>query len=1149
MADNSSVTPTGESPEEASKRPVSKTVVLSSVAKAPPPEDAAPKAEPSAEPEKPKRLPPPLPSMTSTSDLPRPISTSIRPGGTTTVIKLPPKTGPLPQLTSLVPSDAPVPDGPKLAPPPIASPKAPKPADGKRPPPLKLGQTVPLAGDDSIFAPQPEPESPKEQAPAGWKRLEAGELPVSDGLQGIEFFSRTGKPAEEAGPFIATKADPASTPSAEVPATTKESKPADVTAKVDPPAFKPLPPPLPPPEVAKSPASEPEKPADKEPKPMRLAPPLTTEATGAGFLTGPLQAEPKRTETGPVRLPPPLPIAEAKSAAAPAPEPPKPETAKQPEAKPVRLPPPLPVQAPAVASTPVPAVQPSPVIESEPVATPAPVTKPEPIPPTETAAKIEAKPEAPPMPPPVAQTPVLTKPEAEPVLRRKRVIPLFLFPPAKRRALPPVDRSKVQPESSPTIKVEAAPAIDLRPAPVKPAGSGPRLPTRVPGAPAKAPGSTAAATPAAMAAPGKTGPSAPMTSIATAAAPEPVFTRKLEAPKRPTVVPGAPAKAPGSTAAATPAAFLKPPVTAPAPAPVSISTAPAAPVAPTLPAPAVPVALPVVAPVPAMEKLEPPAAVKLPPPLAPAKVDAVPAPTPVPAKTPAAPPELPAAAYVAPAIAAAAAGAIAEMKTAPAPVTPIAPVTAPPPLAKTSGKLELPERKILAKPKTDLAPKPDVPEAAITGPISTAADKKKTRSLTVKPRTPVNRPEPVPVKPAAGPLAATPQAARAARIRRKRIIELVVFWVIFVGGVLPGLYFEAFHFSQETRVEGQVVPPAGCTLGDEVWIVNDFTDQARGVADDLARDRAPRLQEIQEDEDHVQRAAADVSARDERVQLLQEQIQAAKDEITATIKQAHDAAQQVWDGPGAQLDAEYKDKLDALQKTIADRAASLHLQYNPDPAYASPEVWANAFRLALYQAPAGVDGTKEHDWLEDQMKAWRAFTKDVDAQETGLREQAAQIKMSPTSKVADLNSRIDDLQHQIDATITEAEPLKAELQQARSDLAAAQAAEAGLDEKYYRQLYSLPESVVITGGRLPLAPNGRFSWRHIEKDNAFAEDELEHHYWIFARAVRPDGRQFWSLDYLVVPKDHPKLITILPGSFVSTKAVLRPDLSPDEQAE
>ena len=242
--------------------------------------------------------------------------------------------------------------------------------------------------------------------------------------------------------------------------------------------------------------------------------------------------------------------------------------------------------------------------------------------------------------------------------------------------------------------------------------------------------------------------------------------------------------------------------------------------------------------------------------------------------------------------------------------------------------------------------------------------------------------------PAKAPLPLT----RAERAGKRRRVETIGFYVIFVL-VLLGLYFGGIFFSRETRVEGQVIPPSGMTLNNEAWIVNDFRDLSSGIAEDLAAERARKLQDIQEPQDHVQRAQADVAAREERIRLLMEEIQTTKDEVGTIVKQSHDATQQVWDVEGAQLDQEYEARLNQFQQTIADRAKSLKLKYQPDDSFHSPEVWANAYRLALYEVPAGVDSVKEHQWLADQMKQWRDYLKTLDDRKEQLREKAAQLKL------------------------------------------------------------------------------------------------------------------------------------------------------------
>jgi hypothetical protein len=68
-------------------------------------------------------------------------------------------------------------------------------------------------------------------------------------------------------------------------------------------------------------------------------------------------------------------------------------------------------------------------------------------------------------------------------------------------------------------------------------------------------------------------------------------------------------------------------------------------------------------------------------------------------------------------------------------------------------------------------------------------------------------------------------------------------------------------------------------------------------------------------------------------------------------------------------------------------------------------------------------------------------------------------------------------------------------------------------------------------------------------DDVFAEGENEHSYWMFCRATRADGREYWVLFNFSIEKNHKRCFLIEPTAFISTKAILRPDLSPEEQEQ
>ena len=387
---------------------------------------------------------------------------------------------------------------------------------------------------------------------------------------------------------------------------------------------------------------------------------------------------------------------------------------------------------------------------------------------------------------------------------------------------------------------------------------------------------------------------------------------------------------------------------------------------------------------------------------------------------------------------------------------------------------------------------------------------------------------------------------RAERASRRALVAGLIFYLLVLPATLAGLFFGAMYFGRDTRVEGQVIPPPGMVLSNEVWIVTDFRSLAAGLVDDFAKERAPLMQEVAERQDHVQRAQADIAAREGRIRLIQQQIDITKKQIEDVVKQSRDATQKIWDVDGAQIDDEYSSRFNALQRAIADRAKALKLNYQPDATFQSPEVWANAYRLALYQVPAGVDGAKEHQWLGDQMKAWRDFQKTLDDRKEQLRQKAAALKLEPAPKINDLNAKVDELQQRMDSAAAEEVPLKAEFVQAQADLLSGQDALASLDDKYIQQINVLPDREA-NKTRIPLMPNGRFTW--VLDPNSFGVDEKTRHFWIFSRATRPDGRQYWAMHDFNIARNQPVVMMVEPGGFMSTKAILRPDLSPEEQEQ
>jgi len=219
---------------------------------------------------------------------------------------------------------------------------------------------------------------------------------------------------------------------------------------------------------------------------------------------------------------------------------------------------------------------------------------------------------------------------------------------------------------------------------------------------------------------------------------------------------------------------------------------------------------------------------------------------------------------------------------------------------------------------------------AVVPPVALGSSSKSDDAAVKYVRLPAG-PDVAPVKKSAAKAPATPAPAakvevpltRAERAKKRRFWSTIAFWCAIFPLSIAALFFASLHFGRDTRVEGQVIPPPGMVLNDEVWIVTDFRSLASGISEDLAAERAPLRQEIQERQDHVQRATADVASREERIRLIQEEIGASKDAIDLIVKQARDATQKIWDVDGAAIDTEYTERQNQLQQAIAVPACAV----------------------------------------------------------------------------------------------------------------------------------------------------------------------------------------------------------------------------------
>ena len=189
-------------------------------------------------------------------------------------------------------------------------------------------------------------------------------------------------------------------------------------------------------------------------------------------------------------------------------------------------------------------------------------------------------------------------------------------------------------------------------------------------------------------------------------------------------------------------------------------------------------------------------------------------------------------------------------------------------------------------------------------------------------------------------------------------------------------------------------------------------------------------------------------------------------------------SQKVWTDAGAVLESEYTSKLNSLKGMIQRRAAELHLPYEPTTEFESPEIWVNAYRLALYDAPDNIDAGKERMWVEARLNEWKTYEADWNKRQADLKKEVERIQATPKDKIEDVNRRVARLNLRIEETEAEMAPIQNELDGNQKMLDQLAEQDRALDRPYYEMLLSTPDKNKLYTLHVD-KPTGQFSWRDI----------------------------------------------------------------------
>lgn len=264
-----------------------------------------------------------------------------------------------------------------------------------------------------------------------------------------------------------------------------------------------------------------------------------------------------------------------------------------------------------------------------------------------------------------------------------------------------------------------------------------------------------------------------------------------------------------------------------------------------------------------------------------------------------------------------------------------------------------------------------------------------------------------------------------------------------------------YYYMRETTLEVRVV--AGqYQVQPKAFVVFNFAGKTSMLQRDFRTRQAPLLEQLDVQQEQLSSARGDLAGRQKRRDLLQKSMEQLQKEIPEYLDRGQKALDRFWVQEGEALKKEYTDFRESLHQEISDRAKQLGLNYQRNPDLDAVEVAANAFRLALYNAPSGVGIDAQRKWSEELLGRWNDFEKKWNEKQLGLKERAMDIKQEPGPKVEAAQERINQLRLEIDAMDVELQALKDEVATYEERLKEARQALEDTVAPFLRELLNVP---------------------------------------------------------------------------------------------
>lgn len=356
----------------------------------------------------------------------------------------------------------------------------------------------------------------------------------------------------------------------------------------------------------------------------------------------------------------------------------------------------------------------------------------------------------------------------------------------------------------------------------------------------------------------------------------------------------------------------------------------------------------------------------------------------------------------------------------------------------------------------------------------------------------------------------------------------ILFALLLVSAAGTAVYF----LTRETRLTIQVAG-GDIQTRPEVAVVFNFYGKINLLRRDYQTRQQPLIRQVEEQELQLRGARSDLAGRRQRQKVLEDAMEQYQREIPQFLAQGQKALDTFWGKEGEALKDEYRNTLEAIHTEIEARARSLSIPYTRNQELNALEVAANAFRLALYNAPEGVKVDEQRKWVEEQLARWKRFETEWTERQLKLRDKAMAIKQEPGPKVEANQERINSLRQEIDAVAIEVRALENEVATYEERLAEAQQALDATIEPFLKELLATPEQFQKATFTLP--ESGTLEVRDLQQRTDLPPGT----YTLMARGTR-NGQEYWALKEFTLTAYKKNSVAVGPADFTAARTYLQP---------